>query len=49
MSDKQTKQQKHAEKREAALRANLQRRKKQARARSSEETTEPKPKPKGDD
>jgi len=44
MSDKKEKQQKHAAKREAALRANLQRRKQQARAR-----TEPKQKPQGDD
>ncbi|QKK05414.1 MAG: hypothetical protein HND56_06840 [Pseudomonadota bacterium] len=49
MSDKKEKQRERAEKREAALRANLQRRKQQARARSSEETTPPKQKPQGDD
>lgn len=43
MSDKKEKQRERAEKREAALRANLQRRKQQARARVSEEKT------KGDD
>jgi len=45
MSEKQDQKKLRQQKREAALRANLQRRKQQARARSDETT---KPKDKGD-